>query len=159
MQFLPIHMRGSAANLTANCDTLKSSIQVRQRLLFQCNPQRGLLLVTHDRDARKRSAAKLPPVRHEIQCVVYGVAWPGLAFAVWIVQVIAVCVGYSNSAGSVWAYGLGIAWPVTWIDDCAFGGTDKGPSIHRELQQPPSKSTARSKTLATVAIDAPCCEC
>ena len=65
---------------------------------------------------------------------------------VWIVeQVIAVYVAYSNSAGRAWANGLGIAWPVTWIDNCSCGGTDKDPSLHRELQQRASKVQLKVK--------------
>jgi len=57
--------------MPANFPTLKSSIINRQRLLFQCNAQRRLLLIAQDCDARMHSAASLPRVPQEILCVVY----------------------------------------------------------------------------------------
>ena len=53
--------------MPANLPALKSSVILRakiarQRLLFQCDAHRGLLLIAQDRDARMHSAASLPCV-------------------------------------------------------------------------------------------------
>jgi hypothetical protein len=50
-------------NMPANFPTLKSSAMLGQRLLFQCNAQRELLLIPQDCHARMPSAARLPCVR------------------------------------------------------------------------------------------------
>jgi hypothetical protein len=34
---------------------------------------------------------------------------------------------------AAWTYGMGIAQSVAQIDNCACGGTDKGPSIHSTM--------------------------
>src|SRR6266849_4779346 len=57
--------------MPSNFPTLKSSVILGSRLLFQCDAHRGLLLIPQDCDARMHSAASLPGVPQEILRVFY----------------------------------------------------------------------------------------